>query len=194
MKTVQPTVLLCATDIFPVTREQEIATMTENEKPDFTVVDRRQAAAAEETPPLETQTAPAPDSATTALDYDVQESAAPSASSSEGNPESESGADPFGLPNPAMLIAMAAMQTSPQELMGLLAPAFDSQARRGLGLIADPQTGELSQDLDTAKAAIDAVQFCLGKAESTLEAAEYREMMRRLNDLRLTYVAKLKTS
>ena len=168
--------------------------MTENGKPDFTVVDRRQAAAVEETPPLETPSVPAPDAAKAAPDYDLLESVSPSVSSSTGDSEAEPGADPFGLPDPAMLIAMAAMQTSPQELMGLLAPAFDSQARRGLGLIADPQTGELSQDLDTAKAAIDAVQFCLGKAESTLEAAEYREMMRRLNDLRLTYVAKLKTS
>ena len=76
----------------------------------------------------------------------------------------------------------------------LSASTFDSPARHSLGLIADMQTGELNEDLDTAKVAIDAVQFCLSRAESTLDPVQYREMMRRLNDLRLTYVAKLQTS
>ena len=164
--------------------------MAENEKPDFTVVDRRQTAQAEETPPSGAPT----EAASSDLNSEAPQQEPATLPVSGIEPDAEPDADPYGLPDPALLIAMAAMQTSPQELMGLLAPAFDSQARRALGLIADTQTGELSQDMDTAKAAIDAVQFCLGKAESTLEAAEYREMMRRLNDLRLTYVAKLKTS
>lgn len=164
--------------------------MTENETPDFTVVDRRQTAQAEPNPPAEAPTSSSTDTAGAT----APESAPPTDSSAVADTESETGQDPFGLPDPALLIAMAAMQTSPQELLSLLAPSFDSQARRALGLIADTQTGELSQDLDTAKVAIDAVQFCLSKAESTLEAAEHREMMRRLNDLRLTYVAKLQTS
>ena len=164
--------------------------MTENEQPDFTVVDSRQAAHTDETPPAETPSASSEQTPNTVTAEGTQASpAAP-----EADPELEAGQNPFGLPDPAMLIAWAAMQTSPQELLGLLAPAFDSKARCALGLIADPQTGELSQDMDTAKVAIDAVQFCLGKAEPTLDAAEYREMMRRLNDLRLTCVAKLQTS
>ena len=162
--------------------------MSEQEKPDFTVVDRRQTAHAEETPPSE---APTTDDSGSAPNIDLPES---SPSTVPISSEPESGADPFGLPDPALLIAMAAMQTSPQELMGLLAPAFDSQARRALGLIADTQTGELSPNMDAAKAAIDAVQFCLSRAELTLEAAEHREMLRRLNDLRLTYVAKQQSS
>jgi hypothetical protein len=171
---------------FPIKDEQEIFTMAENEKPDFTVIDRRQTAQAEETSPSEPPTSTSADTGTA--------TAATSEPPAAADDDAEAGQDPFGLPDPALLIAMAAMQTSPQELLALLAPSFDSQARRALGLIADTQTGELSLDLDTAKVAIDAVQFCLGKAEPALEPAEHREMMRRLNDLRLTYVAKLQTS
>jgi hypothetical protein len=163
--------------------------MTDHEKPDFTVVDRRQTAQGDQSSPSETPTAPA----VTPV-VDVPEAAPSTVSSSSEGSDPDTGEDPFGMPDPALLIAMAAMQTSPQELLGLLAPAFDSQARRALGLIADTQTGELSPNMDAAKAAIDAVQFCLSRAEPTLDAAEYREMQRRLNDLRLTYVAKLQTS
>jgi hypothetical protein len=184
----------CADPIhFQVAEEQENTTMPETDKPDFTVVDHRQSAAAEETP-SETVTAPVTATTDTTADAEVLEQPFPTQSASSADAESTSSEDPYGMPDPAMLIAFAAMQTTPQELLGLLAPAFDSQARRALGLIADSQTGELSQDMDTAKTAIDAVQFCLSKSESALEAAEYREMMRRLNDLRLTYVAKLQNS
>ncbi|MCW3098359.1 MAG: hypothetical protein JWL77_3977 [Chthonomonadaceae bacterium] len=164
--------------------------MAENEKPDFTVIDRRQTAQAEETSPSEPPTAAPTSAPADAGNGNASTSEAPVAA----NDDAEADQDPFGLPDPALLIAMAAMQTSPQELLALLAPSFDSQARRALGLISDTQTGELSLDLDTAKVAIDAVQFCLSKAEPALESAEHREMMRRLNDLRLTYVAKLQTS
>jgi hypothetical protein len=174
--------------------EQENPMMAENEKPDFTVVDRRQAAQAEETPPSQAPTSAPPATSETAdapvSAEEKQASSEPAEAETEQEPEEGS----FGLPDPALLIAWAAMQTSPQKLLGLLAPSFDSQARYALGLIADPQTGEMRQDMDAAKVAIDAVQFCLSRAEPTLEAAEHREMMRRLNDLRLTYVAKLQTS
>ena len=163
--------------------------MADQEKPDFTVVDRRQTAQGEESSLSEAPTTPA-----VTPDGNVPEAAPSTASSSPEGSDPDMGEDPFGMPDPALLIAMAAMQTSPQELLGLLAPAFDSQARRALGLIADTQTGELSPNMDAAKAAIDAVQFCLSRAEPSLDAAEYREMQRRLNDLRLTYVAKLQTS
>lgn len=168
--------------------------MSENEKPDFTIVDRRQAAQADAVPqeaaPVEQPTA----STESTSDIEVPEEGTPTEPVSSADPEPTPDEEPYGLPDPAMLVAMAAMQTSPQQLLALLAPAFDSQARRALGLIADMQTGELAQDMDTAKTAIDAVQFCLGKAEASLGASEHREMMRRLNDLRLTYVAKLQTS
>lgn len=160
--------------------------MAENEKPDFTVVDKRQSAQAETSEPQS--------AGEVTSDVETPEEYAPSEPFSSEEPEPTPGEEPYGLPDPAMLVAFAAMQTTPQQLLALLAPAFDSQARRALGLIADTQTGELTQDLETAKTAIDAVQFCLSKAESALESAEYREMMRRLNDLRLTYVAKQKTS
>jgi len=168
--------------------------MTENEKPDFTIVDRRQASHTEPTPPSEAQAPQPTATAESTADVETPETSDSPETVSSADPEPTPDEEPYGMPDPAMLIAMAAMQTSPQELLGLLAPAFDSQARHALGLIADMQTGELKEDLDTAKVAIDAVQFCLGKAESTIDSAQYREMMRRLNDLRLTYVAKQKTS
>ncbi len=168
--------------------------MPENETPNFTVVDRRQAAQAEETPQPAAPTAQPTASSENTSEVEAPQDAQASTADSSASPEPTAGEDPFGLPDPALLLAWAAMQTTSRELLGLLAPTFDSQARRALGLIADPQTGELTQDMETAKVAIDAVQFCLSKAEPTLDAAEYREMMRRLNDLRLTYVAKLQTS
>ena len=168
--------------------------MTENEKPDFTIVDRRGASHAEETSPSEVQTTPPNAKPESTSDVETPEMASTTESASSADPQPTPEEEPYGMPDPAMLIAMAAMQTTPQELLGLLAPAFDSQARHGLGLIADMQTGEINEDLVTAKVAIDAVQFCLSKAESTLDPTQYREMMRRLNDLRLTYVAKLQTS
>jgi len=168
--------------------------MTENAKPDFTIVDRRQASQTEEAPPAEAQAAQPTATPASASDVEAPETVPTPESVSSADPEPTPEEEPYGMPDPAMLIAMAAMQTSPQELLGLLAPAFDSQARHALGLIADMQTGEIQEDMDTAKVAIDAVQFCLTKAESTIDTAQYREMMRRLNDLRLTYVAKQKTS
>lgn len=162
--------------------------MAENEKPDFTVVDKRQSAPVETSVTQSMEAGESPSPLETA-ETDIFSEPVPSTDA-----EPSPGEEPFGLPDPAMLVAFAAMQTTPQRLLALLAPAFDSQARRALGLLADTQTGDLTQDLETAKTAIDAVQFCLSKAESTLEPAEHREMMRRLNDLRLTYVAKLQTS
>ena len=61
-----------------------------------------------------------------------------------------------------------------------------------MGLIANPVTGESEKNLPEAQIAIDCVQFLFGKVENDLGAEERREMQRRLNDLRMNYLAKVR--
>ncbi len=162
--------------------------MHDNDPAEVKVVDRRQSSqTAEET--VADSTAPE----TNTAQADAPPAAEPNVSSAEPERTDDpfaDDADPFGMPDPALLVAMAGMQTTTPQLLALLLPAIDSQARRALGLLADPQTGELLVDLNAAQIAIDAIQFLLGKTEATLQADNYREMQRRLNDLRLNFVAK----
>lgn len=100
--------------------------------------------------------------------------------------------DNTGLPNPAFYLSMAAMHIGTTELFKALLPIFDAHAWQNLGLIANQVSGEANKDLPAAQLAIDAVQFLLGKVESSLSATERRDLQRRLNDLRMNYLAKLR--
>jgi hypothetical protein len=57
-----------------------------------------------------------------------------------------------------------------------------------LGLIADPATGKIEQDLDQAKAAIDSVAFLAGQVERELDDETRRELKSLVHDLQLNYV------
>ncbi len=96
------------------------------------------------------------------------------------------------LPDPAMLFSYVAMQMDTPALIMALSAVFDGHAWRSLGLIADPRTGTTQKDLPNAQLAIDAVQFCLSKVEANLSETERRDANRRLNDLRMNYLAKLR--
>jgi Domain of unknown function (DUF1844) len=98
---------------------------------------------------------------------------------------------PTGLPDPGFLLNMAAVQLEPGELMRMLIPIFDQYAWCALGFMPSAKTGETSEDLITAKSAIDAVQFLLSRIESELDHQTLKDMQRRLSDLRINYVNKV---
>lgn len=96
------------------------------------------------------------------------------------------------FPDPAVLFSYVAMQMDTSALVQALTAVFDGHAWRSLGLIADPRTGTTQKDLPSAQLAIDVVQFCLSKVEGSLSEAERRDANRRLNDLRMNYLAKMR--
>lgn len=57
-----------------------------------------------------------------------------------------------------------------------------------LGLVADPATGQVEQDLDSARAAIDGVVFLVEKIEPSLDENTRREIRRVVSDLQINFV------
>ncbi len=57
-----------------------------------------------------------------------------------------------------------------------------------LGLVADPSTGQVEQNLDEAKTAIDCAAFLVGKLESLIDESTLREIRRVLSDLQVNFV------
>ncbi len=96
------------------------------------------------------------------------------------------------LPDPATLFSYVAMQMDTAALAMALTAVFDGHAWRALGLVADPRTGTAQKDLPSAQLAIDIVAFCLSKVEGALSESERRDANRRLTDLRMNYLAKLR--
>jgi hypothetical protein len=158
--------------------------MSDEEPQGFKVVDRRQAVAeptAEGKPAAGASAAPEPDPIP-----------AETPNSAETEPSNRAADDEPGMPDPALLLSLAAMQLDVSTLARLLISVFDGQAWRAMGLLADPRTGEARKDLPSAQLAIDCVQFLLGKVEAGLPDDERREVQRRLNDLRMNYLSKLR--
>jgi hypothetical protein len=119
----------------------------------------------------------------------------PATESAESKPESDSTTDDFderSLPDPTFLLTMATMQMETRALLQALIPIFDGYAWRSMGFIADPKTGETNKDMTGAQLAIDTVQFLLSKVEAQLSEHERRDTHRRLSDLRMNYITKLR--
>ena len=95
------------------------------------------------------------------------------------------------MPDPSALVAMAAMHMQTLDLLQVLLTVFDAHAWRSMGLVAD-HTGEINKDLPSAQTSIDCLAFVLGKVEGTLEASDKHDIQRRLTDLRMNYVAKVR--
>ena len=57
-----------------------------------------------------------------------------------------------------------------------------------MGLRADPATGEVEQDLEAARIAIDCVVFLASKIENDLDDATRRELKRIVGDMQMNYV------
>ncbi|HEV2474100.1 MAG TPA: DUF1844 domain-containing protein [Chthonomonadales bacterium] len=146
--------------------------MAEEETSGFTVTDRRTASQAS----VEAETGVSP-----------EQSAAPEQSEAQ---EEEQTAREAPRADPAMLLAMAAMQIDAGTLAHVMMGVFDGKAWQAMGLVADPLTGEAKIDLKAAHLAIDSVQFFLGKVEDDLTSEEKRDARRRLNDLRMNFLSK----
>ena len=183
--------------------------MTDPEPPAFTVVDKRRAAqnpaasethaegAAEESTVSPTPeegpaaTTQAPPMESSSSEETSQAEATDTAAGAEAEPAPQE-----GLPalDPIMLLSLAAMQLDAREFAQSLLGVFDAYAWQAMGFVADPATGETRKDLPAAQLSIDCLQFLLGKLEAGLSEPERREVQRRLNDLRMNYVAKLRES
>ena len=98
----------------------------------------------------------------------------------------------FPMPDMSALFGMIAMEMEPRALLAVLMSVFDGHAWRAMGFLADPKTGETHKDLPTAQLAIDTIQFILSKIESQMTEEEKRDSHRRLTDLRMNYLAKVR--
>lgn len=176
--------------------------MTDPETPTFQVVDRRSSV---QTPETETSSEPLSETehsnthSTSETAGDAQSEVATDSdfdidSNFDSNFDSET--DPSDqdqrLPDPTALLNYVAMQMDSRLLAGGLLGVFASHAWRALGLMPHPVTGDIKMDLPEAQLAIDCVQFLLGKVEKDLPEPERREMHRRLNDLRMNYLDRMR--
>ena len=133
----------------------------------FTVVDKRKTvieASGDESPSDE--------------QYAVSEPAVESVEAAETNPEAEPSNQ---APDVYMLVNYALQM-------------FITTAWQRLGLWADPASGEVKEDLEQARIAIDVVGDLVGRLdsapESSLSERDLRELKRILNDLRMNYVSR----
>jgi hypothetical protein len=167
--------------------------MSDQDKPSFTVVDKRRAAqeetAAEASSPATKKQSDPSSPTTDEIDPSVEETGDPA---TEPPDSSESTEEEPALPDPALLLSMAALHLDTQSLVMALLGVFDGHAWRSLGLIANHATGEVQKDLPSAQLAIDCVQFLLSKVENSLSSSDRQDIHRRLSDLRMNYLAKLR--
>lgn len=153
-----------------------------DEEEGFKVVDRRTAGrsdvpSGEERP---TQATPAQEQLAEETAAGPQQSAQQPSTSDEAR----------SMPDPGLLLTLAAMQMDVTSLIASLTAVFDGQAWRAMGLRVDEPGAEPSVDLRSAKLAIDCYQFLLSQIENELEPEDRRELQRRLSDLRLNYLSR----
>jgi len=171
--------------------------MSDQDKPSFNVVDKRRATQEETSsdgPPTAAAEPEAPSPPTT---DDTQQSAEAPGDPATEAPEDAETSEPdedheHTLPDPALLLSMAAMHLDTQALISALLAVFDGHAWRSLGLVAHPATGEVNKDLPSAQLAIDCVQFLFSRVENSLPASDRHDLQRRISDLRMNYLAKLR--
>ena len=174
--------------------------------PSFNVVDRRSAAqtapnAATENSAHSAEDVPADTSSPIGNENPAAPTQAPepnasteydSSGASETDASEMEGGAGMPMPDPGALLAYVAMQMDVKGLASALLGVFSGHAWRAMGLIANPVTGESEKNLPDAQIAIDCMQFLLSKVENDLDAADRREIQRRLNDLRMNYLAKMR--
>ena len=166
--------------------------MADQEPAPFTVVDRR--VASQETSDEAGEHAPETNLHTERTDAENL----PSSEDQHVGGDAAQETEPFAehgeanLPDASLYLSMAAMHIGTADLVKSLLPIFDAHAWQNMGLIANPITHEANKDLPAAQLAIDTVQFLMGKAEGSLSDTERRDLQRRLNDLRMNYLAKMR--
>ncbi len=146
---------------------------------------------------METNTQPQPDSSHE-TDSPLTDAPAESAvddkeaaSNSNEYLNSSMGESDDQMPDPSSLLAMAGIHMETPELIHVLISVFHAHAWRSMGLVAD-HSGEVKKDMAAAQTAIDCFAFLLGKIEGSLEEGAKRDVQRRLMDLRMNYVAKMR--
>ena len=168
--------------------------MTDPETPTFQVVDRRSSVQTPETAPSSETEHSTTDSTTDSADPMAEESQSEVSTDLDFDADSDTNASDqdHRLPDPAALLSYVAMQMDSRVLAAGLLGIFASHAWRAMGLMPHPVTGDIKMDLPEAQLAIDCVQFLLGKVEKDLPEPERREMQRRLNDLRMNYLDRMR--
>jgi len=165
--------------------------MSDHETPAFKVVDRRQSVTSPGDDGNEASSPPTQDSPVSNSDAATpQEDSTPHIS--DPTPIDDASGEDSATYDPSVLLSIAAMQMDIHTLALTLLPVLDGFAWRAMGFLVDPKTGETGMDLPTAQLAIDCVQFFLSKVEGNLPDSERREMQRRLSDLRMNYLSKLR--
>lgn len=71
---------------------------------------------------------------------------------------------------------------------------LNGKAWEYLGLMMNPETGELNQDLKKAKIAIDSIEFLLIQIKDELEIDDKKQLENILANLQMNYVEKCKNS
>jgi hypothetical protein len=71
---------------------------------------------------------------------------------------------------------------------------FSSYAWRAMGLMPDPHTKKVEQDLEQARIAVDCAALLVEKLETRLQENEKRELRSLIQDLRINFVKQLENS
>ena len=138
--------------------------MPEKEEEGFSFVDKRRVSR-EETPDAPADSAPIDEGVP--ADLEDSEDAVPE----DFDPRS------MGLP-----------QLSVKDRIFMSIDILHQGAWIAMGLRADPATGEIEQNLDAARLAIDCVTFLASKIEDELDDATRRELKRIVSDMQMNYV------
>ncbi|MDE2125873.1 MAG: DUF1844 domain-containing protein [Armatimonadetes bacterium] len=143
--------------------------MNEEDAPGFTVVDRRSSG----------------DDVVEATDETVASmpEVAPDVDQTDAEPELQ-------MPPPEYLLNLACLSLSVTELCATLVFVLDQKARIHMGLLADPNTGEVKVSLDDARLAIDLIQFLAPRVRREIPPEAAAELDRRTNDLRMNFVTR----
>ena len=94
------------------------------------------------------------------------------------------------FPDPTQLFMYSGVHLGTTGVAEALLQIFDAHAWKHMGFVADDK-GEIAIDLPSAQLAIDSLAFFAGKLEKKLSANDFRDLQRRLNDLRVNYLAKM---
>ncbi len=114
-----------------------------------------------------------------------EEGGAPAAASAGGPPEAGAGGGVEGGPR---VVPLGALGT--RDLLVSFLGVLASKAWEGMGLIPNPATNKVQQDLAGARMAIDAYAAILEIVRAQVEDQSRREMEALLTTLRLNFVEK----
>ena len=119
----------------------------------------------------------------------IQESSSPV--DVDANLNAENLDEQGGYPDPTQLFVYAGIHLNTLDMLKALVHICDTHAWKNMGFVAN-ESGVVTSDLPSAQLAIDSLSFLIGKIEKTLPQSDARELQRRLNDLRVNYLTKVR--